>query len=136
MVEEEWVDIKTLTKERWLNPEMDIDAISFTSCNQTTLSSATPYCNFCKIDIWNRYIHCSSCNSESNENSYDICVRCFALGRGCKHRADVSSMILLERYSITSLIQIYVSAVEAWNNSPVLIKLKNFSKIDNKWING
>lgn len=44
-------------------------------------------CNFCNADIFNRCYRCPVCTDD-----YDVCLRCIAEGRGCKHNTELTLM--------------------------------------------
>eukprot|EP01114_Cavostelium_apophysatum_P014622 TRINITY_DN3837_c0_g1_i4.p1 TRINITY_DN3837_c0_g1~~TRINITY_DN3837_c0_g1_i4.p1 ORF type:complete len:1236 (-),score=280.64 TRINITY_DN3837_c0_g1_i4:49-3756(-) len=61
-------------------------------------------CNFCKCSLWNRFYHCAKCfpsadayptdpfsanSAPTKPDGYDICLACFAEGRGCAHKEDI-----------------------------------------------
>ncbi|KAF9437043.1 hypothetical protein BGZ76_002164 [Entomortierella beljakovae] len=121
IVEEEWIDLDVL----------NLEIPSFSKPKR--LENAAPaVCDFCSSDLWNREFHCLKC-PENNDN-YDICLRCFALGRGCMHRA--TSMEFVETFSMKSCQRLYSEAILAWNNSEVLSGCKGYEPIANDWING
>ncbi len=44
-------------------------------------------CSYCRCNIFNRFLTCTSCIiplEEGEEDTYDICMECFAMGRSCK----------------------------------------------------
>lgn len=43
-------------------------------------------CSYCRCNIFNRFLTCTSCIEtleNGEENTYDICMDCFAMGRSC-----------------------------------------------------
>ncbi|KAF9995065.1 hypothetical protein BGZ79_000152 [Entomortierella chlamydospora] len=121
IVEEEWVDLGVLGVE---NPKFN---------KPRRLQNAAPaVCDFCNSDLWNRQFHCLKC-SENNDN-YDVCIRCFALGRGCMHRA--TSMEFVEAFSMKSCQRLYSEAIQAWNMSKVLSGCQGYEEIVDEWTNG
>jgi hypothetical protein len=43
-------------------------------------------CSYCRCNIFNRFLTCTSCIEaleNGDENTYDICMDCFAMGRSC-----------------------------------------------------
>ncbi|KAL8681822.1 MAG: hypothetical protein Q9186_002054 [Xanthomendoza sp. 1 TL-2023] len=44
-------------------------------------------CSFCRCNIFNRFLTCPSCIiplDNGEEDTYDICLECYAMGRSCK----------------------------------------------------
>ena len=44
-------------------------------------------CSYCRCNIFNRFLTCESCIEplqNGEENTYDICMDCYAMGRSCK----------------------------------------------------
>ena len=44
-------------------------------------------CSFCRCNIFNRFLTCSTCVvplENGEEDTYDICLECYAMGRSCK----------------------------------------------------
>ncbi|KAI7816844.1 hypothetical protein BC939DRAFT_30074 [Gamsiella multidivaricata] len=119
IVEEEWVDMDILRdKDRVFD-------------RPRRLKSVMPaVCDFCSSDVWNRQFRCHKCHHYGDD--YDVCARCFSLGRGCKHRA--TSIEFVETFSMRSLRELYSSAVRAWNESKVLTGCQEYSPIVDDWI--
>ncbi|KAG9322939.1 hypothetical protein KVV02_004315 [Mortierella alpina] len=121
IVEEDWVDLNI----------MDHGGVKFERPRR--LSNAPPaVCDFCCADLWNRQLHCPRCALD-NDN-YDICTRCFALGRGCAHRAG--SMEFVEMFSMRSCQQLYSRAIKAWNHSQFLAGCECHEQLTDDWANG
>lgn len=43
-------------------------------------------CSFCRSNIFNRFLTCTSCinkSEDADDDTYDICMDCFAMGRSC-----------------------------------------------------
>ncbi|KAI2834225.1 hypothetical protein CBS147482_7144 [Aspergillus niger] len=58
-------------------PEEDVEYVAFDS-NIT--------CSYCRGNIFNRFLTCPSCVGPTNtdeEDTYDICMECYAMGRSC-----------------------------------------------------
>jgi hypothetical protein len=57
------------------------------SVRETCEVAHTRSCDFCKCDLWNRYVHCNACSlhddSEGFPREYDLCLACVSVGRGC-----------------------------------------------------
>ncbi|KAF9347205.1 hypothetical protein BGX26_001291 [Mortierella sp. AD094] len=121
IVEEEWVDLDVLGVE---NPKFN---------KPRRLQNVAPaVCDFCSSDLWNRQFHCLKCSE--NDDNYDVCTRCFSLGRGCMHRA--TSMEFVEAFSMKSCQRLYSEAIRAWNRSKVLSECQRYEEIVDEWING
>ncbi|KAL8668353.1 MAG: hypothetical protein Q9168_007014 [Polycauliona sp. 1 TL-2023] len=44
-------------------------------------------CSFCRCNIYNRFLTCTTCITHlenGEEDTYDICLECYAMGRSCK----------------------------------------------------
>ena len=43
-------------------------------------------CSYCRANIFNRFLTCTSCTIplENDEDTYDICMDCYAMGRSCR----------------------------------------------------
>ncbi|KAF9179218.1 hypothetical protein BGZ51_005176 [Haplosporangium sp. Z 767] len=122
IVNEDWVDLNIMGQAtpRFVKPKR--------------LSHASPACcDFCNSDIWNRQFQCRICLNEDGD-PYDLCTNCYALGRGCKHRA--CSIEFVEVFSMKSCRRIYSDAVRAWNESVDLADFSGFSPITDDWADG
>ncbi|KAG0216251.1 hypothetical protein BGX28_004616 [Mortierella sp. GBA30] len=118
IVEEEWVDLSILRQH------------CATFIKPRRLNNVSPAsCDFCSSDIWNRQMYCTLCTLDGD--NYDLCTRCFALGRGCKHRA--LSMEFVEQFSMSSLRRVHAEAIDAWNSSRVLAGLEDYAQMTNGW---
>ncbi|KAF9273438.1 hypothetical protein BGZ68_001518 [Mortierella alpina] len=122
IVGEDWVDLEILDLPR---------ATPFERPKR--LKNASPAaCDFCHTDLWNRQVHCTKCTLDGD--NYDICMRCYALGRGCEHRAG--SMEFVETFSMRSCQQLYSRAIHAWNHSQVLAGCEGHEQLADDWANG
>ncbi|ORZ07279.1 hypothetical protein BCR41DRAFT_326597 [Lobosporangium transversale] len=124
IVEDEWVDMFFLAKKHSID-------IKFKKPRRLQ-NPAPAVCDFCNTDIWNRQFHCSKCTH--NSDAYDICTRCYSLGRGCIHRA--TSMEFVEAFSISSCQRLNTEAIKAWNQSQVLAGCSGHDPIIDAWANG
>ncbi|KAF9571533.1 hypothetical protein EC968_000427 [Mortierella alpina] len=123
---------RTIVEEDWVDLDI-MDRRGATFERPRRLSNAPPaVCDFCCADLWNRQLHCSRCALD-NDN-YDICTRCFALGRGCAHRAG--SMEFVEMFSMRSCQRLYSRAIKAWNQSQVLAGCEHHEQLVDDWTNG
>ncbi len=62
-------------------------------------------CSYCRGNIFNRFLTCPSCIGElpnGDEDTYDICMDCYAMGRSC---LCISNLKWLERFSWGNLTQ-------------------------------
>ena len=62
-------------------------------------------CSYCRCNIFNRFLTCSSCVvriAEGEEDTYDVCMECYAMGRSC---ACISKLKWVEQFPWTELIQ-------------------------------
>ncbi|KUJ18165.1 uncharacterized protein LY89DRAFT_732855 [Mollisia scopiformis] len=72
-------------------------------------------CSYCRGNIFNRFLTCKTCiqhgivNGEEVEDTYDVCMDCYAMGRSC---ACVSSLSWVEQWDWSTLVQNY----EQWRN--------------------
>ena len=80
------------------SPERGVQYIPFDS-NVT--------CSYCRCNIFNRFLSCSSC-AESLQTEevepYDICMDCFVMGRSCK---CISKLQWTEQFKWKDLVQKY-----------------------------
>ena len=83
-------------------------------------------CDFCKCDIFNRFFHCSRPHEDildSNGDSghfLDLCVRCVALGRTCRHIESLEMRVV----DSTMLINLQIAILKA---NHLLLKLGNLA---------
>ncbi|KAE8452892.1 hypothetical protein EG329_013164 [Mollisiaceae sp. DMI_Dod_QoI] len=72
-------------------------------------------CSYCRGNIFNRFLTCKSCiqhgvvNGEEVEDTYDVCMDCYAMGRSC---ACISNLNWVEQWDWSTLVQNY----EQWRN--------------------
>jgi hypothetical protein len=72
-------------------------------------------CSYCRGNIFNRFLTCKSCiqngevNGEAVEDTYDVCMDCYAMGRSC---ACISNLAWVEQWDWSTLVQNY----EQWRN--------------------
>jgi hypothetical protein len=108
IVEEEWVDLHAM--------ESDCEPFKQPKRLKENQHSQPAICDFCRSDIWNRQFQCHQCVSDGD--AYDLCARCYSLGRGCDHRED--EMEFIENFSMESCRLVYSRALAAWNQSAAL----------------
>ncbi|KIW13227.1 hypothetical protein PV08_08414 [Exophiala spinifera] len=62
-------------------------------------------CSYCRCNIFNRFLTCPSCVGElpnGEEDTYDICMDCYAMGRSC---ACISKLRFVEQWSWPDLLR-------------------------------
>jgi len=62
-------------------------------------------CSYCRCNIFNRFLTCTSCVvplANGDEDTYDICMDCFVMGRSC---ACISNLTWVEQFPWQELIQ-------------------------------
>lgn len=62
-------------------------------------------CSYCRCNIFNRFLTCESCIEpleNGDENTFDICMDCFAMGRSCR---CVSGFKWVEQFPWQELIE-------------------------------
>ncbi|KAG4428123.1 hypothetical protein IFR05_016393 [Cadophora sp. M221] len=81
-----------------LPEETDVEMVPFDS-NIT--------CSYCRQNIFNRFLTCKSCilyEDKGEEDTYDICMDCYAMGRSC---ACISALNWVEQWDWTVLVDNY-----------------------------
>ena len=69
-------------------------------------------CSYCRCNIFNRFLTCEYCIERGDngaEDTYDICMECYAMGRSC---ACISKLKWVEQWPESELTQNY----EKWRN--------------------
>ena len=69
-------------------------------------------CSYCRCNIFNRFLTCKACilhGDNGVEDTYDVCMDCYAMGRSC---ACISNMSWVEQWDWSTLVQNY----ETWRN--------------------
>jgi hypothetical protein len=67
-------------------------------------------CSYCRCNIFNRFLTCPSCVGklpDGDDDCYDICMECYALGRSC---ACISKLKWIEQFRWKDLLNKY----ETW----------------------
>lgn len=62
-------------------------------------------CSYCRCNIFNRFLTCTSCVvplENGEEDTYDICMECYAMGRSCK---CISRYRWVEQFPWQELVQ-------------------------------
>jgi len=89
-----------------LPEEIDVEYLEFDS-NVT--------CSYCRCNIFNRFLTCKSCieyGPNGEEDTYDICMDCYAMGRSC---ACISGLNWVEQWKWDTLLENY----EKWRDTVV-----------------
>ncbi|PBP20127.1 AT hook domain-containing protein, partial [Diplocarpon rosae] len=84
-----------------LPEEKDVEMVPFDS-NVT--------CSYCRLNIFNRFLTCKSCilyGDNGEEDTYDICMDCYAMGRSC---ACISALNWVEQWDW----QVLANNYELW----------------------
>ena len=69
-------------------------------------------CSFCRCNIFNRFLTCTTCImtlENGDEDTYDICMECFAMGRSC---SCLSKYKWVEQFPWQDLVQKH----DRWRN--------------------
>lgn len=64
-------------------------------------------CSYCRGNIFNRFLTCKSCilyGSDGEEDTYDVCMDCYAMGRSC---ACISNLKWVEQWEWKTLVDNY-----------------------------
>ncbi|KAL5321681.1 hypothetical protein ACEPPN_009641 [Leptodophora sp. 'Broadleaf-Isolate-01'] len=94
-----------------LPEETDVEMVPFDS-NIT--------CSYCRLNIFNRFLTCKSCilyGDKGEEDTYDICMDCYAMGRSC---ACISALNWVEQWDWSVLVDNY----ELWRG--VVVQFDGF----------
>ncbi|KAG4437033.1 hypothetical protein IFR05_007494 [Cadophora sp. M221] len=94
-----------------LPEETDVEMVPFDS-NVT--------CSYCRLNIFNRFLTCKSCilyGDKGEEDTYDICMDCYAMGRSC---ACISALNWVEQWDWSVLVDNY----ELWRG--VVVQFDGF----------
>ncbi|KAL7930946.1 hypothetical protein V8C35DRAFT_311820 [Trichoderma chlorosporum] len=97
-----------LVDEVFAFKEKDVEYLPFDSCVT---------CSYCRSNIFNRFLTCKHCirpliNGE--EDAYDVCMECYAMGRSC---ACLSGLQWCEQWSWSELTDNY----ESWKATVIAI---------------
>lgn len=69
-------------------------------------------CSYCRCNIFNRFLTCKHCIiplENGEEDTYDICMECYAMGRSCR---CLSKLSWVEQFPFRDLVQKY----DLWRN--------------------
>ncbi|KAF3766394.1 hypothetical protein M406DRAFT_290849 [Cryphonectria parasitica EP155] len=92
-----------LVDEMFSSREKNVEMIPFDSCIT---------CSYCRSNIFNRFLTCKHCVRDligGDQDTYDVCMECYAMGRSC---LCVSGLSFCEQWDWAELIDNY----EAWRN--------------------
>ncbi|KAK3943573.1 hypothetical protein QBC46DRAFT_377431, partial [Diplogelasinospora grovesii] len=87
-----------LVDEMFATKEKDVEYVPFDS-NIT--------CSYCRANIFNRFLTCKHCVRElvdGDEDTYDVCMECYAMGRSC---LCVSNLSWCEQWKWPELVDRY-----------------------------
>ena len=77
-------------------------------------------CSYCRCNIFNRFLTCKTCietGPNGEEDTYDICMECYAMGRSC---GCISNLKWVEQWEWSALTGKY----EEWRN--VIVQCDGF----------
>jgi hypothetical protein len=100
-----------LLDEMFAFKEKEVEFIEFDSCIT---------CSYCRSNIFNRFLTCKHCTRmlvNGDEDTYDVCMECYAMGRSC---ACLSGLQWCEQWSWADLVSNY----EDWRS--MIIKNDGF----------
>ena len=93
-------------------------------------------CSYCRCNIFNRFLTCKSCIiplEDGEEDTYDICMECYIMGRSCKCRSRLTWVEqfpwkdLVEKYEIWRQQVISIQGVHSFNRpSPLDVERKDW----------
>ncbi|KFH44356.1 hypothetical protein ACRE_048760 [Hapsidospora chrysogenum ATCC 11550] len=90
-----------LVDEMFAYKEKDVEFLEFDSCVT---------CSYCRSNIFNRFLTCKHCVRtliNGDQDAYDICMECYAMGRSC---VCLSKLQWCEQWSWSELVENY----ETW----------------------
>ncbi|KAI9796290.1 MAG: hypothetical protein M1825_000854, partial [Sarcosagium campestre] len=64
-------------------------------------------CAYCRCNIFNRFLTCPTCikdTGDGEEDAYDICMECYAMGRSC---ACISNLDWIEQFEWDHLVSLH-----------------------------
>lgn len=104
-----------LTDEMFATKEKEPEFIPFDSCIT---------CSYCRSNIFNRFLTCKHCVRpliNGDEDTYDVCMECYAMGRSCM---CVSGLQWCEQWNWSELVDNY----EHWRM--MIIRNDGFVDVD------
>ncbi|KHN99260.1 JmjC domain-containing protein [Metarhizium album ARSEF 1941] len=96
-----------LVDETFAYKEKSVEKLAFDSCVT---------CSYCRCNIFNRFLTCKNCTRalvDGDEDAYDICMECYAMGRSC---ACLSGLQWCEQWSWSELSEKY----ELWREMVII----------------
>ncbi|PKS13101.1 hypothetical protein jhhlp_000442 [Lomentospora prolificans] len=87
-----------LTDEMFATKEKGVEFLPFDSCIT---------CSYCRCNIFNRFLTCKHCIRpliNGDEDTYDVCMECYAMGRSC---FCVSGLQWCEQWNWSDLVDQY-----------------------------
>ncbi|KAK5997370.1 C-module-binding factor A [Cladobotryum mycophilum] len=96
-----------LVDEVFAFKEKDVEFLPFDSCVT---------CSYCRSNIFNRFLTCKHCVRplvNGDEDAYDICMECYAMGRSC---ACLSGLQWCEQWAWSDLVDSY----ETWRATVIM----------------
>ena len=75
-------------------------------------------CSYCRCNIFNRFLTCKSCViplQDGEQDTYDVCMECFVMGRSCKCR---SRLQWCEQFPMKDIIEKY----DIWRSQIVALQ--------------
>ncbi len=106
---------EVLVDEMFASREKDVEYVGFDS-NIT--------CSYCRANIFNRFLTCRHCIrtlESGDEDTYDICMECYAMGRSC---LCISGLSWCEQWSWAGLVDKY----DTWRT--MVVKNDGFIDLD------
>ncbi|TWU78948.1 hypothetical protein ED733_008064 [Metarhizium rileyi] len=96
-----------LIDEAFAYQEKQVELLAFDSCVT---------CSYCRSNIFNRFLTCKHCTrvlADGDEDAYDICMECYAMGRSC---ACLSGLQWCEQWAWSELSEKY----ELWREMIII----------------
>ncbi|KAG6017998.1 hypothetical protein E4U43_007964 [Claviceps pusilla] len=96
-----------LVDETFASKEKLVEMLPYDSCIT---------CSYCRSNIFNRFLTCKHCLrtlANGDEDAYDVCMECYAMGRSC---ACVSGLQWCEQWDWSLLIEKY----EMWREMVIV----------------
>ncbi|EFQ32246.1 AT hook domain-containing protein [Colletotrichum graminicola M1.001] len=106
---------EVLVDEMFATKEKNIDYVEYDSCVT---------CSYCRSNIFNRFLTCKHCVRtlvNGDEDAYDVCMECYAMGRSC---VCISNLEWCEQWHWSELTDNY----ELWRS--MVIKNDGFVDLE------
>jgi len=87
-----------LVDEMFATKEKDVEFVEFDSCIT---------CSYCRANVFNRFLTCKHCVRQlvnGDEDTYDVCMECYAMGRSC---LCISGLTWCEQWKWSHLVDRY-----------------------------